>query len=238
MSTRNAPAPEPRPSEEASAVGRSGPLAGGDDAERRFEEEALPNLDAVYRFALRLVGDEAAAEDLVQETFLRAYRSWHQYTPGTNCKSWLFTICRNIHLRNAERQKKHEEIVSQEATGEARGLSRENPVFMSTRSEDPEGTFFASIVDDEVLRAIEALPEEFRTPVVLADREDLSYKEISELLEVPVGTVKSRLFRGRRMLQRHLHDYAVDVGYLPDQRPRKEGPESPHSHSDGEGSDR
>lgn len=193
--------------------------SGGDDPDRRFEEEALPNLDAVYRFALRLTGDESGAEDLVQETFLRAYRSWHQYTPGTKCKSWLFTICRNVHLRNSEREQRHDEIVGHEAPDDARDLSRQNPVFMSARSdEDPEGNFFESIVDDEVLRAIDELPKEFRTALALSDREGLNYKEISQLLEIPVGTVKSRLFRGRQMLQERLRDYAIAVGFLPASR--------------------
>lgn len=208
----------------------------GMDPDRRFEAEALPNLDAVHRFALRLTGDESGAEDLVQETFLRAYRSWHQFTPGTNCKSWLFTICRNVHLRNAERTKRHQEIVERESEDDPRSVSRENPVFMSTQPDDPEGSFFASIVDHEVLRAIEELPEEHRLAVVLADQEELSYQEISNLLEIPVGTVKSRLFRGRRALQRRLRDYAVSMGFLPARDPRGHGQEEgfPEAGSEGE----
>lgn len=193
---------------------------GAPDPDRLFEEEALPHMDAVYRFAHRLTGDESRAEDLAQETFLKAYRSWHQYTPGTRCKSWLFTICRNLHLRNSEREQRHEEILAREAAEDPQSISRENPVFMSTRRDDPEGNFFHSIVDEEVLRAIEELPGEFRLAVILSDREGLNYQEIAELLDVPVGTVKSRLFRGRRMLQERLHDYAVAVGFLPSSGPR------------------
>lgn len=235
MVSRHTPPPGPPPRDPTGD--HEAPRAHGPEEEQRFQEEALPHLDAVYRFSLRLAGDESAAEDLVQETFLRAYRSWHQYTSGTNCKSWLFTICRNVHLRRFEREKKHDEIVGQEAAGQPEGISRENAVFMSVRSEDPEGTFFASIVDEEVLRAIEELPDDFRVAVVLADREELSYQDIAELLEVPVGTVKSRLFRGRRMLQERLHDYAVAVGYLPARKVQQERSGARHTHSNGEGED-
>ena len=179
-----------------------------------FREEALPQMDAVYRFALRLAGNPPAAEDLVQETYLRAWRSWEQYTPGTNCKSWLFTICRNVFLRQEERGKRHDEILTEQAPDDPESLSRENPVFAASRDEDPEGDFFESIVDDEVLAAIDDLPEEYRTAVVLSDLEGMAYKEVAELMDVPVGTVKSRLFRGRRMLQEELYDYAVSMGYI------------------------
>lgn len=186
------------------------------EAERQesFRDEALPHLDAVYRFALRLAGNPDEAEDLTQDTFFRAYRAWEQYTPGTRCKSWLFTICRNVFLRQRERSQRHDEIISENVPGDPRSVSREAPVFAATKDSDPEGDFFRSMVDDEVLEAIDALPEEYRTAVVLSDLEGLAYNEISEILEVPVGTVKSRLFRGRRRLQKRLYDYAVEMGYI------------------------
>jgi len=195
-------------------------LSAGDSAgtearkRRQFQEEALPHLDAVYRFALRLSGSPPAAEDLVQDTYFRAWRAWDQYTLGTNCKSWLFTICRNAFLRKRERSKRHDEILTEQAPDDPETLSRENPVFAASRDEDPEGDFFRSLVDDEVLDAIDELPEEYRTAVVLSDLEGLAYKEVAELMDVPVGTVKSRLFRGRRMLQEALYDYAVSMGYI------------------------
>lgn len=190
-----------------------------DTEERRasFREEALPHLDAVYRFALRFTGAADAAEDLVQETYLRAYRAWDQYTRGTNCRSWLFTICRNVFLRQRERGQRHEEILQEEVGSGGVGgtaVSVVNPVWLSAMGKDPEGAFFDSIVDDEILRAIDDLPEEYRTAVLLSDLEGLSYAEIVELMGVPVGTVKSRLFRGRRELQKVLYDYAVEMGYL------------------------
>lgn len=181
-----------------------------------FEEEALVHLDAVYRFGLRLSGSPDRAQDLVQETFLRAYRSWNQYQTGTRAKSWLFTICRNVFLRQQDRSRRHDEIVEEESSGDSSGGggSVVNPVWVSALGRDPEGSFFDSIVDDHVLKAIDDLPEEYRTAVVLSDLEGLPYQEISELMEVPVGTVKSRLFRARRQLQKVLYDYAVEMGYI------------------------
>ncbi len=179
-----------------------------------FEDEALPHLDAVYRFALRLSGSPDQAEDLVQETFLRAFKSWGQYTKGTAAKSWLFTICRNVFLRRRERTHRHDEIVSENVGRSGPGPNPMNPVWVSVLGVDPEGDFFESIVDDRILQAIQDLPEEYRSAVVMSDLEGLPYAEIAEAMEVPVGTVKSRLFRGRRQLQKVLYDYAVEMGYV------------------------
>ena len=181
-----------------------------------FSEEAVPHMDAVYRFALRLSGARDEAEDLVQDTYLRAFRSWEQYEPGTRCKSWLFTICRNVFLRGQERSARHDAILLETAHDDPRAISREAPVFTASRDEDPEGDFFRSIVDEQVFAAIDDLPEEYRMVVVLSDLEDLSYGEIAEVLEIPIGTVKSRLFRGRRQLQRRLYEYALEMGYISD----------------------
>ena len=184
------------------------------DPKAGFDDEALPHLDAVYRFALRLSGEPDQAEDLVQETFLRAYRSWDQYTRGTAAKSWLFTICRNVFLRSRERSKRHDEIVEENVDRGTGTNPPVNPVWVSAAGVDPEGDFFDSIVDGKIIDAIERLPDEYRMAVVLSDVEGLPYAEIAELLEVPVGTVKSRLFRGRRRLQEALYDYAVEMGYV------------------------
>ena len=188
------------------------------DRLRSFEAEALPQLDAVYRFALRLTGGAAAdAEDLVQETFLRAFRAWDQYTPGTSAKSWLFTICRNIFLRQRERERRHDEIVEQVAARDGDGApsaSSELPLFMPAAQNDPEGELFHNMIDASILEAIERLPPDFRDAVVLSDLEGLSYAEIASVLGIPTGTVKSRLFRGRRLLQKELYRYAVEEGYV------------------------
>jgi len=190
------------------------------DRLRSFEEEALPHLDAVYRFALRLTGSSVDAEDLVQETFLRAYRSWDQYTPGTSAKSWLFTICRNTFLRQRERERRRDEVVER-AAREGDGPSvpgGELPLFMPAAQSDPEGELFRDMIDESILNAIERLPADFRDAVVLSDLEGLSYAEIAAVLDIPVGTVKSRLFRGRRLLQQELYSYAIEEGYI---RPRQ-----------------
>jgi RNA polymerase sigma-70 factor (ECF subfamily) len=181
-----------------------------------FQREALPHLDAVYRFALRLAGSPSEAEDLVQETFLRAYRAWDQYALGTNAKSWLFTICRNTFLRQRERDVRREERVAAAAqsSGDDESGVRETPLFAGRADYDPEGDFFRSLVDDRIFAAIDALPADYREAVVLSDLEGMTYQEIADIVEVPLGTVKSRVFRGRKLLQRALYEYAVDSGFI------------------------
>jgi RNA polymerase sigma-70 factor (ECF subfamily) len=181
--------------------------ANADEKREAFEQEALPHLDAVYRVALRLAGDAAQADDLTQETMLKAYRAWHQYKPGTNIRAWLLTILRHTFI-NEYRRKKH--LAATVDVDEVESFT----VFADVQEVDPEGRFFDRIVDDEVLRAIDRLPEEFRETLVLSDVEGLSYGEIAEVTGVPVGTVKSRLFRARQALQRQLYDYAVEMGYI------------------------
>jgi RNA polymerase sigma-70 factor (ECF subfamily) len=183
-----------------------------DDQRTAFEAEALPHLDAVFRVALRLANDESRAEDLTQETILKAYRSWHQYRPGTNVKAWLLTILRHTFINEYRKTKRARQEVDVDAI-------EPFTVFHDLHDADPEGTFFAQIVDDEVLRAIDALPDDFRETLVLSDVEGLTYQEIAQITKVPVGTVKSRLFRARQALQRELYDYAVEMGYIPEREP-------------------
>jgi len=179
-----------------------------------FEEEALPWLDAVYRFSLRLcAGDRDRANDLVQETFLRAYRHWDTFTRGTSARSWLFTICRNAFLRGEERRGRRPEVLDSELDFNVEAVASANDLD-GIRSNDPEQSFFDSFVDEEVLLAVERLPGDFREAVVLSDLEGLSYNEIADVMQVPIGTVKSRLYRGRRLLGRALHDYATEMGYI------------------------
>lgn len=177
------------------------------DKQREFNDEALVHLDTLYNVALRLTGDAADAEDLVQEAVLKAYRAWDRYERGTNCRAWLLTILRNTFINEFRKRSKRPDPVSFETVEEL-------TVFENVQDVDPEGSFFRHIVDDEVRRAIDELPEEFRTPVVLSDVEGLSYAEIAQVMGLPVGTVKSRLFRGRRRLQRRLYEYAVEMGYI------------------------
>ena len=177
-------------------------------AERRaqFEREALVHLDALYSFALKLTRARDDAEDLVSDTILRAFDRWEQYQLGTNVRAWLFTILyhtfvsrkRRIDAREVQLPDEPESWSAYEAVGES----------------DPEGKFYDSFIDEEVTREIDRLPEDYRTAVVLSDIQGLRYAEIAEILGIPEGTVKSRLFRGRRILQKRLVDYAVEMGYV------------------------
>jgi len=194
------PRPRPEPAERAIAA-------------EGFAEEALPWLDAVYRFSMRLTrGDQDAAEDLVQDTFLRAHRFWHTYERGTNAKSWLFTICRNTYLHQKDLVRNQRERPEADLDARMEALSAAS-VF-DTGSSDPEQAFFGALIDDRVVEAIDALPEEFHDVLVLSDLGDLKYGEIAEVLDIPVGTVKSRLFRARKLLQDRLRSFAVGSGYV------------------------
>ena len=178
------------------------------DAKRAsFEREALVHLDMLYRVALRLTGNPSDADDLVQETMLKAYRAWDQYQQGTNAKAWLLTILRHAFINEYRRRIRHPETVDVDAI-------EPFAVFPEVQDEDPQGAFFDKIVDDQVLNAIDQLPVVFRETLVLSDVEGMSYQEIAQVLKVPVGTVKSRLFRARRLLQAKLYDYAVEMGYI------------------------
>jgi RNA polymerase sigma-70 factor (ECF subfamily) len=172
-----------------------------------FEETALPHLDTLYRVALRLTRDPARAEDLVQDAMLRAFRAWDRFEPGTNARAWLVTILRNIFINDYRRSRREPAAVQLDAI--------EPRLFFHDLAErDPEGEFFNELIDERILAAVDALPTEFREAVVLSDMEGMSYAEIAQALGVPIGTVKSRLFRGRRLLQHALYDYAVEAGYL------------------------
>jgi RNA polymerase sigma-70 factor, ECF subfamily len=185
----------------------SPPARSPEERREGFEREALVHLDTLYRVAQRLTGNAADAEDLVQETMLRAYRSWDRYTPGTNAKGWLLTILRHLFINEYRRKSRHPETVDVDTI-------EPFVLFQEVQEEDPQGAFFDKIVDDEVLRAVDQLPEAFREAVTLSDVEGLSYEEVAKVLDVPVGTVKSRLYRGRRLLQAKLYDYAVSMGYI------------------------
>lgn len=173
-----------------------------------FEREALPHLDAVYRFARMLTGDHHAAEDLAQETFVKALEHWAQFQPGTNCRAWLFTICRNHWYRSSARARRETATDTadlEEAATAALTAGRLQELGGETFFEAPE---LPGVLRQELL----ALPDEFREAVALVDLEDQSYESAAAVLGVKVGTLKSRLFRGRRMLQERLLAWAEDAG--------------------------
>jgi RNA polymerase sigma-70 factor (ECF subfamily) len=155
--------------------------------------------------------DDRDAEDLVQETLLKAYRFFHRYKPGTNCKAWLFRIMTNTHI-NRTRGKVREFTLLEEVDHDTVDMIPKSDA--SAFYQNPEQGYLHSLVHEEVRNALEALPEDFRTPVILADLQDFSYKEIAEILECPIGTVMSRLHRGRKLLQKKLRSYAVERGIL------------------------
>ena len=170
-----------------------------------FESQALPHLDTLYRVALRLTGEPAAAQDLVQDTMLRALAAWKSFRPGSNARAWLVTILRNQFINGWRSAKRAPTGVDMDAIPEP----------ADPKDPDPEGRFFSELVDEEVTAAVDELPDDFREVLVLSDMEGLPYAEIAESLGIPVGTVKSRLFRARRILQLRLRQYAESTGLIP-----------------------
>jgi len=168
-----------------------------------FEREVMPHLQALYGVALRMTKSEGDAEDLVQDTMLRAYRFWDGFEAGSNCRAWLMRILTNV-FRNRYRERAREQEILGEAETSAANLGQ----FQGAAPRDAESALFGRMLSRDVETALATLPAEFRLPVILADLEDLSYKEIADIMECPAGTVMSRLYRGRRMLQKQLSDYA------------------------------
>lgn len=179
---------------------------------REFEALTLEHLDGLYAAALRLTRDERDSEDLVQDAFLRAYRFFDQFERGTNIKAWLYKILTNTFINRYRRSVKEREAFDgpERNAVQARVISRES----TAKAEQPEQHFFDHLLSDEVVGAIDALPVDFRMVVILSDLQEFSYKEIAEILDCPVGTVMSRLFRGRRLLQKALAGYASARGVV------------------------
>ena len=163
-------------------------------------------LDALYSFALKLTRAHDDAEDLVSDTVLRAFDRWEQYRLGSNVRAWLFTILYHTFVSRKRRVDAREVQLPEDADSWS--------PFEAVGEADPEGRFYDSFLDEEITRAIDALPADYRTAVVLSDVQGLRYAEIAEILGISEGTVKSRLFRGRRILQKKLVGYAVDMGYI------------------------
>jgi RNA polymerase sigma-70 factor (ECF subfamily) len=183
---------------------------GLDEVDRRrqeFEEAALVHMDVVYNAALRLTRNKTEAEDLFQETFLRAYRFFHQFQRGTDCRAWLFTILHNIFInRVRDRSRTWMEFDEKRAYREAEAGT--SPLG------NPEVDLIRGLVGEEIRRAVEAIPPKLRAAVILADLEGFSYREIAKICGCPIGTVMSRLYRGRQMLKAALKEYAKGKGHL------------------------
>ncbi len=185
--------------------------------QKEFEELTMPHIDALYNMALRYIFNKEEAEDLVQDTYLKAYRFFSTFQQGTNIKAWLFKILRNTFINKYRKTASvpgevlFEDIdtLGTEQTAAQEGVSGKLTDTLATRCDE-----ISSFMDDDIKHAIESLPVEYREVILLSDVEELSYKDISEIANVPVGTVKSRLNRGRKLLQKSLWEYAKDRGFI------------------------
>jgi RNA polymerase sigma-70 factor (ECF subfamily) len=184
-----------------------------------FDSQVMPYLDSLYNTAYRMTRSAEDAEDLVQETYFKAYKYYDKFEEGTNLKAWLFKILKNTFINNYRKKKLEPRSVDFAEIEDSfeRIVRRDNTV----EAADPEAEYFHGVLDDDVKRALESLPYDYRMVVVLADLEDFSYKEIAEILDCPVGTVMSRLYRGRKLLEKALLRYARQHGYIRGAEPNK-----------------
>ena len=192
----------------------TGPQTAGPDRRAEFEALALPHLDSLYRTALRMARNPDEAEDLVQETFMKAFRSFATFEPETNFRAWLFKILTNSYINRYRKQQGNPARTSLEDVGAF--LSSDEAAESTIEPAEAPALVEAAMserFDQEVKHALDELPEEFRQVVVMALVEDMSYKEIAAALDCPLGTVMSRLYRGRQMLRKRLADYARQLGY-------------------------
>lgn len=177
-----------------------------------FNDEIIPHLDALYNFGLRLTADPNDAEDLVQDTIVKAYRFFSSYEKGTNAKAWLFRILKNSYINNyRKKSKKPSEVDYDEVSSFYESIRAER-----TETSDLEDKMFRELIDDDLSNALNSIPEDFRTVVLLCDVEDFTYEEIANMLDVPIGTIRSRLHRGRNLLKAQLMEYAEKRGYTGD----------------------
>lgn len=175
-----------------------------------FEREAVPHMDSLYNYALKMTGDSDDASDLIQETYLKAFRFFDKFEKGTNCKAWLFRIMKNTYINTYRKSAKEPDKVDYEEVENF----YENIKASNTDSAHLEKDIYDNLLDDELSGAITNLPEDFRTVIILADIEGYTYEEIADFIDVPVGTVRSRLHRARKMLFTKLYDYAGKKGYI------------------------
>ncbi len=174
-----------------------------------FRSEMLPHLDAMYNFALRLTMESTDAEDLVQDTVVKAYRFFSSYEKGTNAKAWLFRILKNSYINNYRKKSKRPNEVDYDEVSTFYETIRAD----QTDTSDLEEKMYRNMLDDTVTKALDDLPEDFRSVVMLCDVEGFTYEEIANMLDVPIGTIRSRLHRGRNLLRAALEDYARNRGF-------------------------
>ncbi|MGH8943368.1 MAG: sigma-70 family RNA polymerase sigma factor, partial [Acidimicrobiia bacterium] len=181
-----------------------------------FEQDAMQYARQLYSAAMRMTRNPSDAEDLVQETFLKAYRAYHTFEEGTNLKAWLYRILTNTYInkyRKDSRRPSEVDLGSVEDLYLYRNIGSEESAEAARTTED---RVLDGLVESDIKKAVEDLPENFRLPVLLADLEGFSYKEISDILDIPIGTVMSRLHRGRKAMQKSLWEYAVKRGLVPE----------------------
>jgi RNA polymerase sigma-70 factor (ECF subfamily) len=180
----------------------------------RFEEQAMEFMPSLYAAALRMTRNPSDAEDLVQETYLKAYRGFHGFEQGTNLKAWLYRILTNTYINTYRAKKRRPDESDLEDVEDLYLYRRLGGLEAATMGRSAEDQLLDTYTDDEVKAALESLPEQFRMAVLLADVEGFAYKEIAEILDIPIGTVMSRLHRGRKGLQKKLYEFAVDRGLV------------------------
>ena len=180
----------------------------------RFQRDVLPFLDQLYSAALRMTRNPADAEDLVQETFAKAFASFHQFREGTNLKAWLYRILTNTFINRYRAAKRRPDETDLEEVEDLYLYRRLGGLEGARASRSAEDELLDLLTEDEVREAVESLPENFRLAVLLADVEGFAYKEIAEILDIPIGTVMSRLHRGRRALQKRLYEFAAGRGLV------------------------